>query len=305
MEPALVRDIINQQNTQFQNVFVQVQQQNATLTQMLQNVTQQQEQQAAAADARRHGGGLPREMDELRAVINPKILEKCPVFSGKNGDFVEWTFTFGSITGLLGLEDGMRIAIDVAEDAEVALMRLDEETRLKSKALWFLLINSCKGKGLIVIKTTERHNALLAWRKLHPEYQPKLGGRFNAMLMALLTPMWAQQKTPFDELLIQWETDVQEYERQSGDDITAIFKIAVITRHAPADYQNLVTSASSDAGQDYEKFRMKILTTLHSGITFSGTGVVALIMAPTPWTSAAWAQRARASADGATSQVTS
>eukprot|EP00972_Heterocapsa_arctica_P084165 12399473-Heterocapsa_arctica.AAC.1 len=74
--------------------------------------------------------------------------------------------------------------------------------------------------------------------------------------------MWAQQKNPFDELLILWETDVQEYEHQSGDDITPRFKIVVITRHAPADYQSLVTSASSDAGQDYEKFRMKILTTL-------------------------------------------
>eukprot|EP00972_Heterocapsa_arctica_P010477 1539639-Heterocapsa_arctica.AAC.1 len=36
----------------------------------------------------------------------------------------------------------------------------------------------------------------------------------------------AAEEQPFDKLLILWETNVQEYERQSGDAITARFRIA-------------------------------------------------------------------------------
>eukprot|EP00972_Heterocapsa_arctica_P112243 16430701-Heterocapsa_arctica.AAC.1 len=121
-------------------MFGQVQQQNAALTATLNNVNAAQQQAAQAQQEqrvereRRGGNGLHGDMEELKAVINPKLLEKCPTLSGRNADFVEWTFTFGSITALLGLEDGMRIAIEVATDGEVGLPQLDEESRLKSKA---------------------------------------------------------------------------------------------------------------------------------------------------------------------------
>eukprot|EP00972_Heterocapsa_arctica_P012947 1902603-Heterocapsa_arctica.AAC.1 len=135
-------------------MFGQVQKQNQALSAMLNNVNVGQQQAAQAREEqraereRRGGNGLHGGLDELKAVINPKLLEKTPSFSGCNQDFVEWTFTFGSITGLLGLEDGMSVAIDVATDGEITLAQPDEDSRLKSKALWFLLINSCKGKGL-------------------------------------------------------------------------------------------------------------------------------------------------------------
>ena len=59
MEPDLVRTIVEQLNAQFQAMFTQVQDLNASLTQMVQNVTaQQQQQQQADADAQRNEGGL-------------------------------------------------------------------------------------------------------------------------------------------------------------------------------------------------------------------------------------------------------
>eukprot|EP00972_Heterocapsa_arctica_P025173 3709435-Heterocapsa_arctica.AAC.1 len=67
-------------------MFERVQHQNLALTQMLQNATAQQ----VADRERRQDNGHRGEMDELRAVINPKLLEKCTVFFGKRADFVEW-----------------------------------------------------------------------------------------------------------------------------------------------------------------------------------------------------------------------
>eukprot|EP00972_Heterocapsa_arctica_P105445 15537398-Heterocapsa_arctica.AAC.1 len=75
-------------------MFGQVQQQNAALTATLNNVTvvQQQatqaQQEQCAERERRGRNGLHGDMDELKAVINPKLLEKCPTFSGRNADFV-------------------------------------------------------------------------------------------------------------------------------------------------------------------------------------------------------------------------
>eukprot|EP00972_Heterocapsa_arctica_P074314 10967809-Heterocapsa_arctica.AAC.1 len=91
---------------------------------MLNNVGAQQAQAAQAATdaraerARREAGGMVGVMEELKSVVNPKLLEKTPTFWGRNGDFTEWVFTFSSVAGLLGLEDGMRVAVDVATDQE-------------------------------------------------------------------------------------------------------------------------------------------------------------------------------------------
>lgn len=89
---------------------------------------------------------------------------------------------------------------------------------------------------------------------MHNEYQPLVGGRFYAMLMALLSPMW-EDGSRFDELINVWETDLTNYERQSGESITARFKIAVITKHAPSECRSLVTGASSQSGGDYQRLK--------------------------------------------------
>eukprot|EP00972_Heterocapsa_arctica_P045375 6698701-Heterocapsa_arctica.AAC.1 len=41
----------------------------------------------------------------------------------------------------------MRVAVDVATDQEVALASLDDDTKLRSKALWYLLVNAVKGRA--------------------------------------------------------------------------------------------------------------------------------------------------------------
>lgn len=61
-----------------------------------------------------------------------------------------------------------------------------------------------------------RLNGLLARKRLHAEHQPSVGGRFNVMLMILLSPAWHASR-PFDEVLSKWDIDALEYERPSMD----------------------------------------------------------------------------------------
>ena len=104
---------------------------------------------------------------------------------------MEWVFTFSSVAGLLGFEDGLNTAA-LTDDGLLTIASMDERKRLQAKAVWFLLVNVCRGKAHIVLKTVEKHNGFMAWKRLGTEYQPKIGGRFNAMLMSLLISIGAK-----------------------------------------------------------------------------------------------------------------
>ena len=268
MDAAQVQQLLDQQSQQFR----------ATLLELQQAMVQMQQQ------ARPQGAQMPPDMEEIRAIINPKLLERCPTFSGKDEDYVEWVFTFSSVAGLLGFEEGLNTAT-MTDDGLLTIASMDDRNRLQAKAVWFLLVNVCRGKAHIVLKTVEKHNGFMAWKRLGAEYQPEIGDRFNAMLMSLLNPDWSKGDKPFDEQLVVWETDITEYEKQSGDQITGRFRIAVVTRHSPVELRSAVVSASAAAGDDYNKFRKQIVDTMQSGAGFTGSGLRSPSTLVTRWTS--------------------
>ena len=57
-----------------------------------------------------------------------------------------------------------------------------------SRALYSLLIAKCEGKAFGIVRLVPRHHGLEAWRRLKLEYEAKTGGRFAAMLRAVLNP---------------------------------------------------------------------------------------------------------------------
>ena len=63
---------------------------------------------------------------------------------------------FLSVAGLLGIEDSMSVAVNAGADAEVTLAELqDEEIIKQSKALWYMLVQTVKGKALRLTNTAE------------------------------------------------------------------------------------------------------------------------------------------------------
>ena len=92
------------------------------------------------------------------------------------------------------------------------------------------------------------------------------------MLMSVLSPSWSDG-CRFDEVLTAWETELLAYENQSGERVSARFKIAVVSRHAPGEYKAMVALASAQAGDDNGRFRNQITDTLLSSAGFSAAGV--------------------------------
>ncbi len=245
-----MRDLLNQQATMFAQVL--------------------QAAQAAQRPAPTTPTSAARE--EIRSLVDPKLLEKTPNFDGQDREFGQWSFVFSSAAGLLGLEEAMAAAHAAPLETDVALAEMNDQSRSYAKVLWYLLINCVRGKALNIIQGVERMDGLLAWRKLLAECQPAIGGRLNTMLISLLSPLWEHDKA-FDETLAKWEIEVLDYERQSGDKILPRYKIAVVTKHAPELYRSTVVQAAAEAKDDYAMFRQRISDTLQAGQGFGGDGL--------------------------------
>ena len=71
---------------------------------------------------------------------------------------------------------------------DLALDSLGKDMVTKSKALWFILIQTQAEKGLNIMQSTEKRNGFRAWKLICAEFQPQVRGRHNAMLTALLHP---------------------------------------------------------------------------------------------------------------------
>ena len=53
------------------------------------------------------------------------------------------------------------------------------------------------------------------------------------MLQAILFPKWNSPGSAVTQLLTAWEKQAQDYEQQSGDNISDAIKLGVVLRHLP------------------------------------------------------------------------
>ena len=229
--------VLQQQQLQQQQAAAQQQQDFARALESIQHQVTLTTQTAQAASARASAAQTPaREQghrQEIRSIIDPKVLERLERFSGKDEDFTEFETLFVAKCSLLGLEEHMADAVAAESDREVALDQQGEESlRVQSKALFFMLQEVCRGKSARIIKLAERFNGFHAWRLLKREYSPAVSTRFNAMLVGLLEPQF-DDRSPFGDQLAAWLVSIAEYERDSGEAFHDRMKIAVLTARAP------------------------------------------------------------------------
>ena len=213
------------------------------------------------------------ESRTLKAVIDPKALERAPNFTGKDEDFNHWEFALTGYLGLIGIhevvEESMRIS--VKEEEKLLLSNLNQSAKDVSKALWFLLANTVQGKAKTIMQSSEECNGLAALRKIKLEYRPQVGGRLNSMLRNILNPKWTEAS--FGEQILKWENSIDSYEKQSGEKVSERTKIATIFEAVPAQYKNLIALASVHADQDFKKFRKYVYDNLEITASFTQEGV--------------------------------
>ena len=166
----------------------------------------------------------------------------------------------------------MKTAAESVEEETCKLHNLgSEENVKKAKALWYMLIQTCKGKALRIVSKGEQSNGLLAWRRLIKEYKPKVGGRHNAMLVGLLSPQFDQGER-FDEAMTRWSQAVQDYEAETGDLISERQRIAVITRYSPESAKQIILQSAAQANGQWKKFEEQIYSFYQASRTYQFDG---------------------------------
>ena len=178
------------------------------LAQALLDVPQQLgEAQRLATDAQR--AGVPFAMSST-GQVDPRVMNKCSTFT----ECSEWSFIFESVAPWRS-SDGQWMARSKGWQRPFA--ELTPEIKLSAKQLYYLLVNTVRGKELTLVRGAEKHHGIAAWRRIKTEYQPDAAGRHTAMPVGIMQPGWESRgaANTFLDQLPEWGRRIQEYEGES------------------------------------------------------------------------------------------
>ena len=94
-----------------------------------------------------------------------------------------------------------------------------------------------------------------AWRSLHREYAPAVGGRFANMLRSVLNPKQWKSGSDFRVALTSWDNLVLEYEQSSKEKLSDHLKIAIILEHTPPRIAESLRLSRADVRENYAALR--------------------------------------------------
>ena len=114
--------------------------------------------------------------------------------------------------------------------------------KLGAKQLYYLLLNTVRGKALTLVRSAEKHHAIAAWNRIKSEYQPDAAGRHTAMLMGIMQPGCDSRNAA--NFLTEWERPTQEYEGKRLETFSDGMNVAVLASHAPESIRNVVRLAA-------------------------------------------------------------
>ena len=221
---AASEDEANQMRAAIQQLQAQLQGLHAQATQA----------QTAAAQAR---PVPPEEPTRLESVVDMRLLNRLPSFNGDDSEWKTWSFVFESMASLVDLDGLMERCTAEPTEANLHLSAQTAEMQVRMKALYHVLITTCKGKALSLLQMCPRHNGAITWRRMKEEYEPRSGGRLTALLMGLLRPEWDKAAQTgareWEQAWMLWEKNVNEYEAQSGEKF--------LGRHSYSDRHEMVT----------------------------------------------------------------
>ena len=193
MDPNWVREqlVAMQAGRASEEVHNELMQRFAQTTQHAANEAAQQAaaaavQQATASASQQDQRALIESIfKELQSqAVDSKLLRAPQIFSGKDEDWREWSYSFRSLMRLMKCDACIQYAERMAPD-ELKLADFTPEIVVKAGQIQYLFSQACRGKAMELIQLSEEGNGLQSWARLMHEYQPKVGGRFNAMLTIL------------------------------------------------------------------------------------------------------------------------
>ena len=159
-----------------------------------------------------------------------------PFFTGDYSQYEEWLFKLQAYLGLIDRDFDLvlqlaQVATRQIEDTDIRTHILDPTQASKavdlSRDLHYILINICQGAAATVVRRNRYNaNGCETLRLLHNRFSLPVGTRSVGYLTKLLEPTFNEAQ--FEEQFLQWEYDINRYEKDNGTALPDGIKIAIL-----------------------------------------------------------------------------
>ena len=208
--------------------------------------------------------GTTQEQEDVQRLHKYKLPP--PFFTGDYSQYEEWLFKLQAYLGLIDRDFDMVLQLAHAatrqiEDADIRAHIRDPTQAAKavdlSRDLHYILINICQGAAATVVRQNRYNaNGCETLRLLHNRFSLPVGTRSVGYLTKLLEPTFNEAQ--FEEQFLQWEYDINRYEKDNGIVLSDGVKIAILLNKTKGALQQHLQLR---AGQitNYNEIRVVIL----------------------------------------------
>ena len=208
--------------------------------------------------------GTTQEQEDVQRLHKYKLPP--PFFTGDYSQYEEWLFKLQAYLGLIDRDFDMVLQLAQAatrqiEDADIRAHIRDPTQAAKavdlSRDLHYILINICQGAAATVVRQNRYNaNGCETLRLLHNRFSLPVGTRSVGYLTKLLEPTFNEAQ--FEEQFLQWEYDINRYEKDNGAALPDGVKIATLLNKTKGALQQHLQLR---AGQitNYNEIRVVIL----------------------------------------------
>ena len=146
------------------------------------------------------------ERTDNRKLIDQRTL-KIDLFSGKAEDWDDWSFTFRQSMRAQNamVYDGI-ITTELLK-TEVSEVEFNTDQKKVSGEVYDILVQTCRGEALGIVKAVEDFQGLRAWQRLHTKYNPKTMASLIKILGAAAGPAKVTDVKEIESRLNKWEDD--------------------------------------------------------------------------------------------------
>ena len=160
--------------------------------------------------------------------VDPKLLEKPPIFSGQIRDWRVWRVRISA--WLCGVDEIFDKLLKEAEQAKLPILTVDESVKHLDRFLFIELVGLVQGEHLDLI--LEAKHGFEAWRRMCGEFEQLTAGRKLLAIEDLLHPEFGDE-TMWRQRWLTWERQVDLCSGQTGLSLPDDVRIAIVRRRAP------------------------------------------------------------------------
>ena len=151
--------------------------------------------------------------------MDTKLLSKVPTWNGDEDQWFGWSFAFRAycvVSSLISSEDLERAA---GSTTSLPLAGQSPEARVRSGALYYLLVLLCSGNAQVILRSVEVGNGVEGWRVLSARYDRRDTTSTTGLLQAILGFEMSDDLERIPDKLAEFELMIQRYTHDVRRDI--------------------------------------------------------------------------------------